>query len=254
MAVAQVFVGSGDLYVNRLDPATGLSLGLAGPFECEKFAVKSNTEIKEKTSKGRSTYGQVIGSVALQKPAEIEITLSQTGKDGMTMALLGTASALSQGSGSITDEVIVAKRDYWVQLSKQAFAVAGFSVKHTSGTPTYVLGTDYLVNYQLGMVKVLSTGAILEGASIKVSGTYVAITGTKISGATQAQVRGAFLLDGQNFADSNACIVRVPQAVLSSGDVFDFLSDNFGTVPLKGKMETPLGASEPFTVELRGVS
>jgi hypothetical protein len=254
MAVAQVFVGAGDLYVNRVDPTSGLSLGLAGPFECEKFAIKTNSEIKEKTSKGRSTYGQVIGSVALQKPAEIEITLSQTGKDGMTLALLGTASALSQGSGSITDEVIVAKRDYWVQLSKQAFAVAGFTVKHTSGTPTYVLGTDYLVNYQLGMVKVLSTGAILEGASIKVSGTYAAITGTQIAGATQAQVRGSFILDGKNFADDNAVVVRVLQAVLSAGDVFDFLSDNFGTVPLKGKMETPVGASAPFTVDLRNVT
>ncbi len=254
MSVAQVFVGAGDLYVNRIDPTTGLSIGLAGPFECEKFAIKTNTEIKEKTSKGLTTYGQVIGSVALQKPAELEITMSQTGKDGMTMALLGTASALSQGSGSITAEAIVAKQGYWVQLSKQSFAVAGFSVTHTSGSPTYVLGTDYLVNYQLGMVKVLSTGAIADGATIKVTGTYTAITGTQIAGATQAQVRGAFLLDGKNYADDNRVIVRVLQAVLSAGDVFDFLSDNFGTVPLKGKMETPTGQSAPFTVDLRGVS
>jgi hypothetical protein len=254
MTVAQVFVGAGDLYVNRIDPTTGLALGVAGPFECEKFAIKANSEIKEKTSKGRSTYGQVIGSVALQKPAEIEITLSQTGKDGMTMALLGTASVLTQGSGSITAEVIVAKRDFWVPLSKQNFAVAGFSVTHTSGSPTYVLGTDYLVNYQLGWVKVLSTGAIADGASIKVTGTYAAITGTRIAGATNAQVRGAFVLDGKNFADDNAVIVTVPQAVLASGDVFDFLSDNFGAVPLKGKMETPVGQTAPFTVDLRGVS
>ena len=62
MSVAQVFVGAGDLYVNCIDPTTGLSIGLAGPFECEKFAIKTNTEIKEKTSKGLTTYGQVIGS------------------------------------------------------------------------------------------------------------------------------------------------------------------------------------------------
>lgn len=254
MADAQVFVGAGDLYINRIDPATGLSVGLAGPFYADKFAVKANTQIKEKKSKGRSTYGQVIGSVALQDPAEIEITLSQTGKDGMAMALLGTASALSQGGGTITDEVIVAKHGYWVQLSKQNFQVAGFSVKHNSGSPTYVLGTDYEVNYQLGMVRVLSTGAIADGASIKVSGTYVAFTGSKISGATQAQVRGEFILDGKNFADDKAVIVRVWQAVLSSGELFDFLSDNFGDVPLKGKMETPTGKTSPFDVELRGVS
>lgn len=254
MADAQVFVGAGDLYINRIDPATGLSAGLAGPFYADKFAVKANTTMKEKKSKGLATYGQVIGSVALQDPAEIEITLSQTGRDGMAMALLGTASALSQGAGSIVDEVIVAKHGYWVQLSKQNFQVAGFSVKHTSGAPTYVLGTDYEVNYQLGMVRILSTGAILNGASIKVSGTYLAFTGSQIAGATQAQVRGEFILDGKNFADDKPVIVRVWQAVLSSGELFDFLSDDFGDIPLKGKMETPSGKTSPFVVELRGVS
>lgn len=254
MTVAQVFVGSGDVYINRIDPSTGNALGVAGPFYADKFAIKANSEIKEKKSKGRSTYGQVIGSVALQQPAELEITLSQTGKDGMAMALLGTASALSQGSGTITAEVIVADHDFWVPLSKQNFAVAGFSVTHNSGAPTYVLDTDYEVNYQLGWVKVLSTGAIVDGASIKVTGTYAAITGSKITGATQAQVRGEFILDGKNFADDNPVIVRIWQAVLSSGEIFDFLSDDFGSVPLKGKMETPTGRSSPFDVELRGVT
>lgn len=254
MPVAQVLVGCGDVYINRIDPSTGLALGRTGPFYADKFAIKGNSTIKEKKSKGRDSYGQVIGSVALQEPAELEITLSQTGKDGMAMALLGTASSLSQGSGTITDEAIVAKHGVWIPLSKENFAVAGFAVKHASGSPTYTLGTDYEVNYQLGWVKALSTGAITDGQTIEVSGTYQTITGSRISGATQAQVRAEFILDGKNFADNNEIIVRIPQAVMSSGDLFDFLSDDFGAVPLKGKMETPAGASQPFTVDLRGVT
>lgn len=251
---SRAFVGAGDIYINRIDPVTGLAIGITGPFEASKFAIKGNADLKEQISKGRSTYGQVIETVALQKPADFEITLSETGKDGLTLALLGSAATLSQGSGSITDEVITAKRDIWVPLSKQAFNVAGFVVKHTSGTPTYVLGTDYLVNYQLGMVKALSTGAIADAQSLKVSGTYTAITGTKISGATQAQVRAAIIFDGINFADSNPVIVNVWEAVVSSGELFDFLADGFGNVPLKGRLKTPNGKSEPFTVDLRNVS
>lgn len=251
---SRAFIGAGDVYLDRVDPVTGLNIGLTGPFEASKFAIKGNSELKEQISKGRTTYGQVIETVAIQKPAELEITLTETGKDGLTLALLGTAAALSQGSGSITDEVIVAKHDIWVPLSKQSFNVAGFSVKHTSGTPTYVLGTDYDVNYQLGLVRVKSTGAILNGASIKVSGTYAAIAGTRIAGATQAQVRARVLLDGINFADQNPVIVTVHEAVVSSGELFDFLSDNFGSIPLKGRLKTPVGKTEPFTVDLRNVT
>jgi hypothetical protein len=117
-----------------------------------------------------------------------------------------------------------------------------------------VLNTDYEVNYQLGMVRVLSTGAILNGASIKVSGTYTAITGTRIAGATQAQVRAAIIFDGKNVADDNPVVVNVWEAVISSGDLFDFLADGFGSIPLKGRMKTPNGKTEPFTVDLRGVT
>jgi hypothetical protein len=168
--------------------------------------------------------------------------------------LLGTQTAINQGAGPITDEVMVAVHDKWVSLSKQNFAAAGFAVKHTSGTPTYTLGTDYLVNYRLGMVKILSTGAILNGASVKVSGTYNAITGTQIHGATQAQVRAEFVLDGMNYADNLPCIVTVYEVVMSPDSAFDFLADGFGNITMKGRMKTPVGYNEPFIVDLRSAS
>lgn len=251
---ARAFVGAGDVYINRIDPASGLAIGKKGPFEASRFAIKANSEIKEQVSKGRSTYGQVIETVALGQPAEFEITLTETNRDGMAMALLGTASTLSQGSGTITDEVIVGKHGIWVPTSKSAFASAGFSVKHSSGSPTYVEGTDYEVNRQLGWVRLLSTGAIADGASIKVSGSYQTITGSRISGATQAQVRAEILLDGINVADNNPVVVTIYEAVLSAGDVFDFLADGFNSIPLKGKAKTPSGQSAPFIVDLRGVT
>lgn len=247
---SRAFLGSGDLYIDRVDPATGLSLGLAGPFEVSKFEIRPNTELKEKVSKGKTTYGQVIESVAIQKPADLSITLSELNKDGVTLALLGTQSAFTQGSGTITAEAIIAKRDYWVPVSKVNLAVAGLSVTHTSGTPTYVLGTDYLVNYRLGLIKVLSTGAILEGATIKVTANYQSSAGTRIAGATQAQVRAKFILDGINYADSLPCICTVWEAVLAPESGFDFTPDDFGDIQLKGRLKTPTGKTEPFQVDL----
>lgn len=246
---SRAFLGGGDLYIDRYDPATGQKLGRAGPFECSKFEIKANTEVKEQTSKGRSTYGQVIETVAIQKPADVSVTLTEMDKDGLTLALLGSQTVINQGSGTITDEAAVAKLDKWVQLSKQNFAEAGFVVK--VGTTTYTLGTDYLVNYRLGMVKVLSTGTIADAAALKVSGTYNAITGTQIAGATQAQVRAEFVLDGVNFADQLPVICTAYEVVLAPDNAFDFLSDNFGEISLKGRAKTPTGKTSPFVVELR---
>ena len=251
---SRAFLGGGDLYIDRYDPATGLKLGRAGPFECSKFEIKPNTEVKEQTSKGRSTYGQVIETVAIQKPADITVTLTEMDKDGLTLALLGTQAAISQGSGTVTDEQIsltAAKMDKWLPLTKQNLNQAGFVVTNNAASTTYVEGTDYLVNRRLGWIKVLEAGAIPTTETIKVDFGYAAIDGTLISGATQAQVRAEFVLDGINFADQLPVICTAHEVVLAPDSAFNFLSDGFGDISLKGRAKTPVGKSEPFTVELR---
>lgn len=241
---------AGDLYINRVDPVTGLKTGIAGPFECEKFEINPNTDLKEKKSRGKTTYGQVISAVALQEPADLSVTLSEMNKDGLTLALLGTQAVINQGSGSITDEALIAAHDRWVPLSKQNFAVAGFSVKHTSGTPTYVKDVDYDINYRMGWVRIKSSGAIANAASVKVSGAYNAATGTRILGATQAQVRAEMFLDGVNLDGGLPVIVSVHEVLISPDTGFDFKADGFGNIGMKGRMVTPDGYSEPFTVDL----
>ncbi len=55
---SRAFIGAGDLYIARY--VNGAFEDYAGPFECEQFEIKPNVELREKVSKGRSTYGQVI--------------------------------------------------------------------------------------------------------------------------------------------------------------------------------------------------
>ena len=71
---SRAFLGGGDLYINRFDPSTGLKLGRAGPFECSKFEVKANTELKEQVSKGRST--EVPSRRAILIPATVNSAIS----------------------------------------------------------------------------------------------------------------------------------------------------------------------------------
>ena len=245
---ARGFLGAGDLYMAR--QVAGVWENYSGPYEATKVEIKPNVELKEQVSKGRSTYGQVIETVAIAQPSDLSIDLAEVNKESLAIALLGTTAALAQSSGSLTDEVLVAKLDKWVPLSKAALTGAQ-TVNHTAGTPVYVEGTDYLVNKQLGWIKALVGGAITEGQSVEVSTTYAAITGTEIKGSTQTQLRVRFKLDGKNFADDLPCIVTIHEAVIAADAAFDFLGDDFATVTMPGRMKTPAGFVEPFTVHLR---
>lgn len=259
--------------------------------------------------------------MAIPQPSDLTIEMGEVNKESMAIALLGTVAALTQTSGTLSNEAIVAKSDAWVALSKAALtgsqtvsggAVAASVTGSISGTTltvtavssgslsvgqgitgsgitantrikqqltgttggvgtyevnlsqtvtsttitgaagtNYTLGTDFLVNAQLGWIKPLSTGAIYNNQPLKVTTTYAAITGSQISGSTQAQLRAQFKLDGINFADNQPVIVTVFEAVIAADSAFDFLGDDFGSVSLPGRMKTPTGYNTPFTVDLR---
>ncbi|MCB1890368.1 MAG: hypothetical protein KDH20_22370 [Rhodocyclaceae bacterium] len=246
---ARGFLGGGDLYINRYDPDTGLKVGRRGPFEVGRFEVKPNAELKEMVSKGRSTYGQVIESVPIQQPSDFTVVMSEVDKEGLTLALMGEQAAINQGAGTMTDEVLVAAHDKWVSLANRNIVAAGLTVQDVTDVTTYVLGTDYEINYRLGMIRALSTGAIGDGDTLHVDGSYNAETGTRISGSTQPQLRAEFVLDGINFADSRPVIVTVHEGVLTPDQAFDFLADDFGNITLSGRLKTPTGFTEPYTVD-----
>lgn len=248
---ARGFLGAGDIYIERF--VAGVSQGLAGPYYANKFEIKPNVDVKELTSKGKSDYGQTLESVSVQKPADFTLELNEVNKESMTIALLGTAASSTQASGSLVDQAVTIKKDRWVAIGKENL-IAPIIVKHTSSTPVYVEGVDYVLNYDLGMIKVLTDSVIVDAASLKVSGPYGAISSTKISGATNTDIRAKILFDGKNQADGLLCKVTVWEAIIAADAAFDFLSDNFNTVNLPGKMKTPAGKTEPFVVELRNAA
>ena len=247
---ARGFLGAGDLYISRYNPTTGLFDDFTGPFEATKFEVKPNVELKEMSSRGRSSYGQVIESVALPQPAEFTLELPEVNKESLSIALLGTESAINQPAGTLTDApVTVTSKDTWLNIGKQNIT-AGLVVKNDTGVTTYVLGTDYVLNKRMGWIKILPGSALVKDAVIEVTGAYGAVGGTLIRGATNSQIRAKFRLDGVNFADQLPVIVDVWEAIISADSAFDFLSNEFASISLPGRLKTPTGKTEPFQVQL----
>ena len=246
---ARGFLGAGDLYIARYNPVTTAFDDWVGPLEGTKFEVKPNTEIKELSSRGRATYGQVMESVPLNQPSDFTLEMPEVNKNTLLLALMGTESAIAQTTGTITaQELTVTSKDAWLNIGKQN--ITALTVKNEGGTVTYVAGTDYLLNKRLGWVKILTGSVIAKDAKLTLDGTYGAVDGTLIKGATQSQIRAKFRLDGVNQADRLPCIVDVHEAIIAADSAFDFLAADFATLSLTGRLKTPVGKDEPFTVQM----
>lgn len=250
MPQARGFIGAGDVFLNPYDES-GVQTGWVSAGDASKFAIKPNSDIKELESKGRGTYGQVVATVALQKPADFSITLREANRTNLTLAFMGQQATLSQGAGTVTEQAVTARLGKWVELGHQNLASSGLVVTNDRGTTTYVLGTDFEVNYRLGLLQALPGGAITEAQALKVSYAYGAMSGALVRGAVRPQLRCSVMLDGKNVADDRPVICRVFEAVLTPSGEFDFLADDWNEVELQGRLVTPSGRSEPFVVEFR---
>jgi len=70
----------------------------------------------------------------------------------------------------VVDEAVSASTTAWFSVANKRLQPGTVTVKHTSGSPTYVEGTDYLVDYEEGRFWVLAT--ITNAQSVKISYTY----------------------------------------------------------------------------------
>lgn len=238
------FIGAADAYLDVLTD-TGVRTGLELKGNCTNFTPKPDSERKEQTANGRDNFGQVLASATLPKPMTAKITFNQLDAELFAAAFFGTNTALTQAAGSISATDVVVIHDKWVDTGVLMLNEPVF--KDATDTTTYTEGTHYILNKRLGMIKALSTGTIVDGATLHMTGTKSAITAGSIMAAmTKANVRVRIKLDGQNFADGRNFIADVFQMRLAPSTEFSFVSNDFVDVTFEGSLETPTGFTEPM--------
>ena len=238
----------GSVYLSRF--LNGVWGPMQGPIESTRFAIKSNVTRKEQESRARGTFGQVIAAVNVPAPSDFSVTFTEGTPAVMAMGLAGTVAVLASTGGTLTAADVVTVPNAWVALTKAALTGPAV-VTNAGATVTYVEGTDYMLNRTLGLLKALSTGAIVASATVKLTTSYAAISGSRIDALVTADVRVRLVLDGRNLADGADCVVTVHEAVLAAEAVVDFLSGNFIDVPLTGRLVTPVGKTSPVQVDMR---
>lgn len=243
------FIGSGNILIDVLTDA-GVSRGFQIKGNATSLEIKPDSERKEQLGRGRDNYGQVIASVVIPKPTTIGIKLDQVDSELLAMAFSGESEAINQSAGSATDQVVVAKKGRWVELGKINLTDVGLVVTNSGATTTYVKGTDFDINYRLGMICALDSGAITDGQELRVDYSWAAKTGKRIRGGTRSSIRASIKLDGYNRVDGKNVIVTVPLTRLNSSQAVDFLNGNWIEVPLSGVVEMRPDQTELYTVDI----
>ncbi|CAN5857866.1 hypothetical protein BH11PSE13_BH11PSE13_12170 [soil metagenome] len=254
MSDAQAILGAGGVRLNVYDPVAQAYTGYGDILGADKFEITGDSDEKTKTSKGRYNYGQAIANVVIGKPTKIAITISAMSIAAIALQFQGIRSAWAQGAATVVDEAVVAKLDKWVKLANRNLSIAGLAVKHTTGAPTYVLHTDYEINYATGEIKALSGGAIAADQSLKVSYTAIALTGDLIKGGVRPQARMRAKFEGVNQVDSQYIECEVWEAVVKSSNGFDFLADDFNGIELTGTCVVPAGYDAPYEVRFQNAA
>ena len=241
------FLGSGDVYYERV--VAGVSTGWLRFGNATKMEIKENSEIKERKSKQKANYGQVLDSVAVKQPAEIAIALDDLDKDNLALVFLGDVVDAAVTGASITGEAQTAYLDKSIKTVQRKISTV--VVKDVTDVTTYVEGTDYEIeNAEMGLIKILASGGtIVEGDVLHIDYAHGTITGNKVQGGTNASIKVALMLDGENFADQSKVLVNVWEAVLAPQSGVDFLSDDFSTLELNGTLNSPDGKPSGYEVE-----
>lgn len=229
---------SGDLNIALFSGDTLLGerdVGEATVFQMEAPSVEK-AELK---GKRRSNYGNTISSTTKSVTQEFSATLVNVNRENLVLALLGEGSAYTQSSGNdaAAVDVVITSLGLWYPLAKRNLSTTTKPVVTDDATPTpntLTENEDYVIDYQTGRIMALPDGDITAGDTIKVTSTWLAITGGyKIEALANlniyAQVR---LIVNDEISDEPGELIIYKAQIEPSG-ALGWLTDEYQQIELK---------------------
>lgn len=227
----QPFFGSGTLSIERIEKGKGT--GFRQLLDASQCEVSVDGDQKTLSSHRTQNYGAALATVTVPKPTGIKVTFTDSDAEMMSVILSGDSKDLNQAASTLADievEVIVGK---YVEIGVMNLQ-DNIVVKDEVGTKTYVKGKDYEINYSLGMIMALSSGDMVAGDKVKVSGDANALAGKVVTASTQSIIKMNLILDGTNMVDGKKFIMKAYDCTFKPTGGVDFMKDDFGQNVLEG--------------------
>lgn len=246
-----------DAYLDRINDNGTYTPVLDRPIEAEAAIFQfEEGETRNVVSKGIGRYNQAIFSEQDPGIPSLQLTLLEFPDDIKALLFAGELTTTSEAGAAVTEEPHVApgpgqiiKLAHGNIASTPAPVVTG-----TGGTPTYVAGTDYEVNREFGIIKILEGGAITANTDLLVDYTYTATTVTRIAGGIKPQQRFRLRAVLRNRPTNRYAYLEVFDAALSRSGDTDILGAEPLQIELVGPMTVPPGQTGAFIYEERNAA
>lgn len=228
-----------DARIARL--VTGANQGYMDPINIPKLEItKPEPEKVERISYMRSSYGQALDSFNRPKPDEITFTTDECAPDVLSMALLGTPAAYAQSAGTAQELTPTVYLDKWVALGKNNLSSVSIS--------GMVLNTDYELNAEAGLLKVLTgnAGGKDDGDTVTVTASWPARDGYSVVAGTDPVLQLQILGSGINLFTEEQVEIDIYQANVSPNGALSFVSNEPVSLSFSGTLVTPSNKTGPY--------
>lgn len=229
-----VLLGSGKVYLDRYTAAGVPSGNERFLGNCTEFSITPSVEEIEKKS-STDAARRLLRSDVTATSLELSITLDEFTPDNLALALFGEVGTYTQTGAAVTNEVHddVAQGSY-VRLAYRGISLV--TVEPAGGGTAFALNTDYEIDAVEGRIYIVPGGGIANLADIQVDYTYATQSKSSVKGGAVSSIRALirYVSNNPNSPESTAFVWRA--SIKGSGAV-GFLSDNYASFQLSGKLE-----------------
>lgn len=246
----QVLLGRGKVFFNRLS-AAGVPTGYKFLGEVSKLELSTEDDVLEMRDHTVAST-PVLKKVVRQRDGKVSLTFHEMDKENLSYALMGSVSAFTQTSGSVTAEALTASVVKGHSYKTVARQISAVTVKQ--GVTTLVLGTDYdIADAATGLIHIKeSSVTVTDGSAITIDYTKAAIAApglARVRGGDATFIEGALLFVGDPAAGPSAD-VEIWKLSISPSGVLGLIQDEFAGVDLEGTIlsDTTNHPTEPLYV------
>lgn len=196
-----------------------------------KIGISLKTDVEEIKE---STTGQRLPMARLEKGKSAEVSMDLHNFDKRTIQVLLRGTQTTVAGSTVTAEAMqsgMAVGD--IYRTAKPF-ISTVVVKDSTGTPlTLVSGTDYTLDADAGLIRILNLGAYVQ--PFKVDYAYASADVNAMF--TTEQKEYVLFFSGVNTADaSKPVLVELYKVVFDPADNIDFINDQVNTFSLKGSL------------------
>jgi len=115
---------------------------------------------------------------------------------------------------------------------------------------TYILATDYEIDYNFGTLKALLSGDIPDAQALLVDFSYNAYIGYKVQANTLTKIDCLLRLKGKNLKSGKYCMIVVYKCALKPTGAIDWITEDFSKLEFTGDIQAvPAGTWEATALD-----